>query len=123
MHEVRVDEAVLLFEIGVILRVAPPRVVRIVIVVRPLGLFAVVSDQNLDAKRVCMKCERANGAYKMVGELQAGQVGVGIFEIYDHKLLVLVCWQKQGGLSFGHHTHDVPVLRLWCDTVNFIPIF
>jgi hypothetical protein len=37
----------------------------------------------------------SRATYKMIGEFKARQVGVGILEIYNHKLFVLVCGQQQ----------------------------
>jgi hypothetical protein len=35
------------------------------------------------------------GTYEVICEFQSGQVGVGIFKVNDHELLVLVCWQQE----------------------------
>jgi hypothetical protein len=51
-------------------------------------------------------------AYKVVGELKARQVGVCVFKVNDHKLLVLVCRQQQGGLALGNHAQNISILCL-----------
>lgn len=49
----------------------------------------------------------------MVRELETGHVGVGVLEVNDYQLLVLVRWQQKRRLALRHHAKDVTVLRLY----------
>lgn len=52
-------------------------------------------------------------AYEVVRELETGHVGVGVLEVNDYQLLVLVRWQQKRRLALRHHAKDVTVLRLY----------
>ena len=52
-------------------------------------------------------------AYEVVRELETGHVGVGVLEVDDYQLLVLVRWQQKRRFALGHHAEDVAVLRLY----------
>lgn len=54
----------------------------------------------------------------MVRELKARNVGVGVFEVDDHQLLVLVGWEQQRRFALRHHAENVAVLRL-CAVVSW----
>ena len=47
---------------------------------------------------------RRRGAYEVVGEFVAWEVGVGVLEVDDDELLVLVGWQEEGRFSCRCHT-------------------
>lgn len=58
---------------------------------------------------------------KVVGELIAGNVGTGVFEIDDNKLLVLVGGLKQRGLLvFGAEAQDISILGLKLDRKSVV---
>jgi hypothetical protein len=83
---VSADKSVLLFGGGVEGRVAEPGCFLIVVVVAPF-------------------C-------KVVGELEAGGVRVGVLEVNDNELLVCVRRQEKRRRARGQETEDVTVLGL-----------
>lgn len=86
--QVGFDEAVLCIWVGVVaLGAAGVGRRRVVVVVGPFG--------------------------KVIGELKAGQIGGGVFEVDDDELLVLVLGLKEGRLLvIWANTKDVSVLGL-----------
>lgn len=57
-------------------------------------------------------------AYKVVRKLKTWEVCIGIFEIDDNKLLVLICWEEQRRLALRFHTEDVSILCLSRNVVS-----
>lgn len=86
MADVGAQEAVLFFGGGVDVGVAAPGGGGVVVVVAPFG--------------------------EVVGELQAGRVGVRVFKVDDDELLVRIGGQQERRCARGQKTEDVSVLSL-----------
>lgn len=46
----------------------------------------------------------ARETYKVVGKLKAWHVGIGVFEVDNNELLVLICGKQKGRFSGRNHT-------------------
>lgn len=90
VHEVSSNEAVLLLDCRVILFRASPWVVRVVVIVTPLGLYKSVQVRG----KAIDGWSQGTVSYEMVCKLHSGNVCVCVFEVDDHKLLVMVGWKK-----------------------------